>query len=495
MQRSSRAVVAALVLVLACSCAPRPRPLDPRPSGPDAVAAPAGRVEFSVHDADGRLLDLAAVRDLQSAGTGEDGEDDLLLDGDDLTVVSAWPVEPGRTSFAVERPAGDVTLATAWPSASGYVALLLDLPAPGSYEFTTLIAQQALDDLDGQLSRRPGPVPTAVEREHQRARELRAAALAAPDAAREGALSARAFDAAVAAQVQLLGGPAAVPAPGRQVAVTFEDPSRHDALAGVRDLAGDGAREPWVRLVFDAARPASSYRADVAAARAAGVHVLGQFLDSTQSDAVDAAGWRRRVAEYVAALPGVQAWEVGNEVNGGWVVPDAAERAVWAARYVKENSTARTVLTLYWQLGEDDPADSLFQWAADHLPAADLADVDDLALSVYPEEHPLGPAVDRVLRTLHRAYPDQRLLVGELGYGGPDLEPRWWWGSRDAAAGKVETARWYSAVAASHPLTGGGTYWWYYLDDALPPSPVWAALAGRVPGAVARRARPRLGNL
>ncbi|MEZ0164757.1 hypothetical protein AB2L27_08265 [Kineococcus sp. LSe6-4] len=455
------------------------RPTDGR--GSDRAAAPvgAGRLEFDVRDAGGRVLTWEEFRARQSNGAGDDGASDLLVDATTLQVVTPWPLEEGAGTFALDRPAGDVSLALAWPTADGYHQLLLDLPAPGRHEFSETAAEQAAAELERHVAGRDGYVPSApVQEVRSRAALLLRRCRAETDPARRGGLAVEAFEAFTRAQllVQEESGRRRAAAGSPVLGVTFDDPSRHDALPAVRAL--DPGGDVQVRLVFDAAEGPHGYRADVEAARAAGVAVVGQFLDSSQSAGVGEREWRQRVADYVRVLPGVTTWEVGNEVNGAWAGPAAAARTRWAARYVKENSAARTLVTLYWQMGEGEPDEQVFTWAAANLP--DAADIDDVGLSVYPEEHPLGVSLDRVLRTLRRAYPDQRLLITELGYGAEDLRPIWWWGAPDdTAAGRLQVARFYSA--AVNGLGDGGTFWWYFLQEALPPSPLHDAL--RRPGA------------
>ncbi len=226
------------------------------------------------------------------------------------------------------------------------------------------------------------------------------------------------------------------------------------------------------------------------AAHALGIRVVGQLLDSSQLAAVSPAAWRGRVARYVTALPDVDSWEVGNEVNGNWVGADVREKVAFAAAYVKRHTHASTMLTLYWQLGEDDAAHSVFTWAAT-LPASTLRDVDEIGLSVYPEEHPLGAAFDRVFRTLHAAFPRQRLSVGELGYGDADLEHIWWWGSRDrpTTSGRAAVADLYARAVLGYPYSAGGTYWWYFRSEVTRSGELFRVFA-RVRDEVAGDGRP-----
>ena len=70
--------------------------------------------------------------------------------------------------------------------------------------------------------------------------------------------------------------------------------------------------------------------------------------------------WDTRVATLIKALPNVDAWEVGNEIGGDWLGAGPVAKAQRAAKAVRERTSATTVLTLYYQLGQADPTYSLF---------------------------------------------------------------------------------------------------------------------------------------
>jgi hypothetical protein len=148
----------------------------------------------------------------------------------------------------------------------------------------------------------------------------------------------------------------------------------------------------------------------------------------------------------------------------------------WAARAVKQRTSARTLLTLSWQAGEDDPRFSTFGWLDAHADA--LGDVDDVGLSIYPDQNPLGASLGRVLETLHRRLPGKGILISELGYATPDGEAIWWWGSRrdPRGAGRRAVARFYQSAVMAFPFTRGGTYWWYFLDEARRGGALWNTL-------------------
>jgi hypothetical protein len=187
-------------------------------------------------------------------------------------------------------------------------------------------------------------------------------------------------------------------------------------LATVRDLVGGDPQDGWVRIVFDRKKSPSYYANEIAAAHQAGLRVVGQFLDSSDMAKVSMRAWKSRVRAYVSALPTVDEWEVGNEVNGNWLGRDVVSKITYAANYVKTHTSARTLLTLYWQLGEDNAAHSMYTWAKRNLSSSLLSQIDDIGISLYPEDHPMGVTFDRAFSTLHSLFPSQRIEITELGY-------------------------------------------------------------------------------
>ena len=413
----------------------------------------AGKIRLRVRDVAGRPLRWRDLRRIQTAGTGEDAADDVLLDARTLRVLDTGPLKPGTGKDAgtvlLDRPAGDIALALSWPASAGYSTLIIDLPDPGTYEFADLAARQLLHDLETALTARPAyrPGPAVTE---ARARALTELAARSPGSA------ARALDAAAGAWVRLLteyGGERARARRDLTWGFTLDDAELAGtavpaALAAVGGHGPDGA----VRVVFDRGTGPAEYRPVVDRIHRAGMTVVGQFLDSSDLAAVSLPRWRDRVREYVRVLPDVDTWEVGNEVNGDWTGTGTVEKIDFATRYVTAHTRARTMLTLYWDLGQTDPAHSTFTWLADRLPAPLLALVDDVGLSLYPEQCPMGVAFDRVMRTLHAALPAQRVWIGELGYWSADLDRRWWWGPRDdpEGAGRAAVAAFYGTAVAGY---------------------------------------------
>ena len=465
----------------------------PHPELSEAHGEARDEVVLQMHDRAGRRLGWDAFRSLQENGRGEAGDNDVLLDPRTLTVIEPGPLYPatgrGDSDPAVAWPGRPAALALAWPTTHGYSNLIVDLPGPGRYDLGMLAAQQSGAALERALAERPDyrPSPT-FRRAHARERTLLAEAAGAPPRTR-GGLAVRALDAAVDASLRLLseyGLERAARTGGRGLQWGFTLDSVQDAPRTLRSVAELASGDGWVRIVFDREEPPEAYRAAVGLAHRLGVRVVGQILDSSQMKDVGLGAWRDRVARYVAALPDVDEWEVGNEVNGSWLGRDVGAKLAYAARHVREHTTARTLLTLYWQLGEDEPRSSMFEWASRNLAPELVGDIDDIGISLYPEDHPMGLALDRVLTTLHERFPAQRVLISELGYWSADLGHTWWWGSRrDPQGGRVAVAWLYQSAILGYPFSGGGTYWWYFRQEALGPTPlrrVFASLHRRAAG-------------
>ena len=465
-----------------------------------AGATATAGVVFHVYDTSGHQLSWTQFRSAQGNGNGTNGDNDMLLDPQSLTVLKGWPLYQG----AGGNPAFDwtgqpVTLSMAWPTSDGYSALLLDVGAPGTYDFTVLAATQAVTRLDAMLAARPGYQPSAAFSSASLTahRTLAAAGAALPESA-QGALGAQSYDAAVHAVTLLLAeygvqyaktsltpmlaaSPAPAPAKGSgdtAWGVTFDDISGGStdlqrAATMLSPRGGDG----WVRIVFDRTERATYYAKEVASAHAAGLHVVGQLLDSSDMSKVGLTAWKARVDSYLSVLPSVDEWEVGNEVNGSWLGSGVVAKVAYAANAVKTRTGARTLVTLYWQLGEDKVSDSMFTWAKANLSPTLLSQIDDVGLSVYPEDHPMGAALDRVFTTLHAQFPLQRLMITELDYWSPDLGHQWWWGSKTdpTGAGRLAVASLYSAAVLGYSYTRGGTFWWYFLEEMPASGPLWSA--------------------
>jgi hypothetical protein len=449
--------------------------------------APSSQVVLHAYDAAGTRLTWTAFRALESNGKGGNGINDMLLDPATLQVTKGWPLFKASTNDpAFIWPGKPTSLALAWPTSDGYSNLIVDFSQPGTYNFTYVAAKQLLAALDKAAAARSGYAPSAAYSQAlATARSKLSSAASASTEASQGAFGAQALDATVKAYTLLLSEYGIQYAKAQRATfrpdwgVTFDSVPGQSAFDSVRDLVGGDPRDGIIRIVFDKAQPASYYVGAVNTAHATGLRVVGQILDSSEM-AGDLPSFQQRVQSYVATLPTVDTWEVGNEVNGSWLGTDVAAKVAYAADYVKKHTRARTLVTLYWQLGEDDVAHSMFNWAAANLPASTLANVDDIGMSVYVEDHPMGAAFDRVMSTMHATFPGQRIGVTELGYWNADLGHTWWWGSSTdgTGAGRLAVAKLYQSAVMGYPYSAGGTFWWYYLQEGATKGPVWSTLAG-----------------
>jgi hypothetical protein len=452
------------------------------------VGASPAMVTFHVYDKSGNRQSWASFRALQENGKGTNGDNDMLLDPTTLTVRKPWPLYQGGSGDPVFTWTGAaVTLAMAWPTSDGYSNLLLDIQAPGTFDFTFLAAQQGVAALDRMVAARPGYVASnAFALANQAAHGDLSAAGAASTESSQGAWGAQAYDAAVHATILLLTEYGTQYGRQRRAmgvptvwGVTYDTVrGGTKALQLASTLVGPTPGNGWVRIVLDLAEPASYYVAAVTSAHSLGLHVVGEMLDSSDMSRQSFAQWQSRVNSYLSTLPSVDEWEVGNEVNGNWLGAGVVAKIAYAAQAVKARTKARTLLTLYYQLGEDDVAHSMFTWAHANLTATTMGYIDDLGLSLYPEDHPMGAALDRVLTTLHAAYPAQSLMITELDYWSADLGHTWTWGSvaDPTGAGRQAVATYYSAAMLGYSWSRGGTFWWYFPEEAPAGGPLWTAM-------------------
>ena len=188
------------------------------------------------------------------------------------------------------------------------------------------------------------------------------------------------------------------------------------------------------------------------------------------------AAFEQRTREYVNDLPEVDEWETGNEVNGNWLgsIQSVVAKTAYASKYVKEHTEARVLVTLYWELGEGRPANAIFNWAHANMGSI-VPYVDDVGVSLYPRQNPMGEPFDRVAGLLHAEFAKQRIMITELDY---DRGHGWWWGSRNSIApeGRDAVARTYQSAIIGYPYSGGGTFWWYFVEEASRGNPLYRTL-------------------
>ena len=468
------ATTAAAAAAVMAACAPDEGP------EPDEDESGSGVARLDVVDSSGSLLDLDGLRRIQSNGAGEDGWDDQLLDTGTLEVLAHAPLyEDDEASAAVDLPGGGpATLTLSWPTSHGYSALMADIPGPGRYSLAELAARA----LHERQQTRLDALGAAARTEVQSLRDGAAAALdacsSASDPAERASRGAEALEAAAGAQLALDEAGRALAPADALIGVTFTQPPDAAQVSRAAGI-GEGQRRAAARIVVDDASDSDeldAWRRTITALHDAGALALVQVCDSQMMADFSDEDWDRRVKALVAGLPEADAWEVGNELGGSWLGEGAVDRTLRAARAVRADpatAAATTVVTLYYQLGQESEESSVLTWAGSELTPELLGLTDVLGLSVYPQLHPLGTGADRVLTALAEAFPDQRLALTELGYGGDDLDPGpWWFGSQqDAAAARTAAARHLTSAALGRERSWGAPFWWYYLQDEEPGAP------------------------
>lgn len=452
-----------------------------------ARAATAATVVLDVYDAAGAHLSFRQVVATSAAG-GKGWRNDLSYRIADGTTVRYLPLYDLGGSPAFDVDEAGVGLSLAWPTEhTGYSTLFVDAGGAGfsggTVNFTYRAALDYRAKLDAALARRSDFVaPGAFTLVDQQASDLLAAAATAPTESLRGALGQQALDSLAEAFEILLreygrqrGRTAAAP---RWWGITVDRTTNHQAVVqSVRDLVDGDPHDAFMRVVFDEFVPASAYDGIVGAAAAAGVHVVGQILDSSVMGRYSRAQWQSRVQEYLGRFPSLEAWEVGNEVNGEWLGTQVQEKIEDAAAQVKAIApAATTMLTFYWQMGTaGSGAATLFQWIHDHVTPALVANVDVIALSTWIGDAPLGIAHDEVFERLHALFPTQQIAIGELGYWSPRTTQAWWWRSPSNPTTTVRQAlaRHMYLANLAFPYALGGNFWWFYYEEMFGGTSLW----------------------
>ncbi|MFI5533273.1 hypothetical protein ACIA8O_32500 [Kitasatospora sp. NPDC051853] len=235
-------------------------------------------------------------------------------------------------------------------------------------------------------------------------------------------------------------------------------------------------QRPTSRIVFDAGADPADYTEAVAALHPVS-YLMGLPVDSSAVAGTSLTEYHDRTAGLLAAFGGrIDLWEVGNEVNGGWLGPaeEVTAKVTDAYRQVVA-AGGRTALTLYYNPGcAEDPEHEMLPWARAELPQELRDGLDHLLVSYYEDEcdgyRPPLAEWDSVFTELAGLFPHARVGFGENG-----LADR-----RAAAEQKAEQLTHYYTLPVTAPRYLGGHFWWYYAEDMLPYPPansLWTALA------------------
>jgi hypothetical protein len=482
-------MLTAVTVALTPACAPRAQGIPPvagiAPSRGVVTPAASRRIVLRVFDSHGNRIDWNAFRQIADNGQSGIGSDDALLDATTLVMTRSGPLFSSNGSGdgdpALDLPkSGAAALSLAWPTSDGYSDLIFNLPnSGGTYDFTALAAKQVLLDIRASLAARPwyhaagkfNDLYAAAKSDYMRGQK-------AKNEAQRGALDARALDAGVSAEMLLLTDAgvayAASHANSMEWGATFDKIT--GGIADLKTAASLYPKDGWLRICFDPGEKPAYYAAEIQHAHALGLRVVGQILDSSEMRRWSVAAFDRRTREYVDALPDVDEWETGNEVNGNWLgsIQSVVAKTTYASKYVKAHTHARVLVTLYWELGEGSTVNAIFNWAGAHMGSI-APYVDDVGISLYPRQNPMGEPFDRVITLLRAVFPQRRIMITELDY---DHGRGWWWGSPDSIApqGRDAVARTYQSAIMGYPYSGGGTFWWYFVEEVSRGNPLYRTL-------------------
>jgi len=440
-------------------------------------AADKGQVILLFYDRDGVPLSVNQVRYLSNNGTA-DRDNDFLVDPLTLRVVAAKPLRVSGSNFVFGVADSPAALAFNWPTEpQGYSLILLDnggsgYSAPATVNFTYQAARDVKLRLDAALAARPDyQSSTKFRGAYDDAAGHIAAAEASTDQRVKGKEGQLALDRLAVAYDTLLfeHGPAFArarreslpPWLGLTIDRTADYQKTLDLAASLTQPCG------WIRIVFDDGKGPSDYMEFIRYAKDKGLKVLGEPVDSFYEKRYTRAQYRQRFVDFINAFPQVDAWEVGNEVNGGWLSPEMPGKIADAVQEVRDRAPGKlAVLTLFWQLNTETAKTSMFTWIDANLPPSVRRNIDVVLVSLYQEQAPMGVFFDRMMLTLRREFPEQKIGIGELGYWIPGQQ-FWWAFSKDDpnGAAKRATASQYYHAALDYAGSVGGGFWWTYIED------------------------------
>ena len=438
-------------------------------------AAPSGTVTLLFFDRHGTALTPAQARAI-SNNDGKGYDNDALIDPTTLHVLKAHPMRVVGDHFEFDLPNGSAALAFNWPTEPrGYSLILLDNGGKGfekssTVNFTFQAARDVKRKLDAALRSRRDYRPSAAfaDAYAAAASHLIAAEAAMQEGVRgkEGQLT---LDSLAVAYDLLLAehGPQFALAHMRKerpwLGFTIDTTDAHEANLNL--AASLTAPYGWVRIVFDRGTSPNDYRSTVAYAKSKGLKIMGQPVDSSYDKRYSRKEYFAFAKAFVDAFPEIDAWEVGNEVNGGWLSKSIDVKIADVAAYCKSKGKT-TAVTLFWQLNTCDPSESIFTWSDTNIPASVRKNLDVVMLSLYCEQAPMGVFFDQLMTWLDSSFPDQRVGIGELGYWIPDQ--RFWWAfdkNDPMGAGLRGTATQYYNASLDYDRSMGGCFWWNFIKE------------------------------
>lgn len=241
-------------------------------------------------------------------------------------------------------------------------------------------------------------------------------------------------------------------------------------------------RHRWTRLIMENTTNAyfAKVRTTLNYATSKQVQTLGQLFDSSIQSSLSLTAFKTAV-DRALAYPDFNkftAWEVGNEVNGGWLGGNMPAKIAYAATQVKAKTGKKVCLTFYWYGIEDSLKTSLFNWIGTNVTQQIKDNIDCVALSVYIDQQPLNFSWDLVMTKLGENFPGKMVMIGELGFIDPSVASIYREGPltlSNLEGGKLYISNRYPASFATAGAVGGD-FWWYYDQEMAGQQPLWTSL-------------------
>ena len=435
----------------------------------------SGTINILFYDRNGAALDEKAVRNISN--NGKNGyNNDYLINPLTLRALSdGCLVTATNGTLFFKVPDAPVSLALNWPTSPlGYSLVVLDNGGLGftgnrTVNFTWQGALDIKRKLDQAIKARPDYVPS---QKFKTAYDNALAIINAvptratePERGRAGQLAmdqlAIAYDAILSEH-----GPQHAIQQGSTItpwlATTLDSPINYESNI---DLAAR-LTEPfgWIRIVFGHGENPSKYTAMVKYAKLKGLKIMGQPVDADDEKNYTQTEYKKRFTDFVSAFPEIDAWEVGNEVNGDWHSSTMAARIVDAIAEVKKRAPSKLiVLTLYFEINTGSTRSSMFSWIQSNLPKITRDKIDVVLVSLFPEQSPMGVFFDEMMVRLGKEFPTQKIGLGELGYslGGKEF---WWCQNEkdpDVTGRHAVALHYYNSMFDYNGSIGGG-FWWNF---------------------------------
>jgi len=237
---------------------------------------------------------------------------------------------------------------------------------------------------------------------------------------------------------------------------------------------------PTSRIVFDSNMAANYYSTPVNDLNSH-TYIMGELLDSAFMTNFTVPQYQARVQSYLSALgDSVDIWEIGNEVNGGWLGSNTEDK-VQVAYDLVSSQNRQTAVTFFWEGTSADqcwesPQNEMFAWINNMFqlninPAQRNPDRERLRLGLnyamiswYPEGCAnITPDWNSIFTQLASIFPNAKVGFGELGTHSPQFGSTY----------EINLINQYYPTANHSNLPSnfiGGYFWWNYASEMVPES-------------------------